>query len=98
MHTFKKWKNILYIYIYLYIYIKILKPSIGSYIYIYLEIYQFFSIRSGLTRAVCHLSGPGQLFGCIIHIYIYIDILQTIGTYICHIYRYIDIYLDIYSR
>ena len=82
MHTFKKWKNILYIYIYLYIYTKILKPSIGS--YIYLEIYQFFSIRSGLTRAVCRLSGPGQLFGCIIHIYI----LQTKGTYA----TYIDIY------
>ena len=51
-----------------------LYPIITLRVYIYIYIYVFFSIRSGLTRAVCHLSGPGQLVGCKIHIYIYVYI------------------------
>ena len=57
-------------------------------IYIHLTPFMFvsiFSIRPWLTGAVCHLSGPGQLFGCIILIYIYIFIFRYTYIYITFI-------------
>ena len=51
--------------------------------YIYIYSFHVFSIRSGLTGAVCHLSGPEHLFGCILFkyfkIYMYIKLLFFFG-------------------